>query len=370
MINRRTFFRIGAVGTLSALHGALTERKSLAEAAFPPMEVPPGYAISIRHQSNGIVTGLPLIWAQNAALLLGRDGQLHLLDPAGFENPAVAGPFRPYELDELRSQLNQEFSSGYEIRTTANTLIVQPRGSGNAWPEAMDTFFREFQRELTLRNVRLREAHFPMVSVVYPDEASFARALATQGQSPGTMPLGLYSAFTNRVILIDHGRSSGGVASTIRHEAAHQVAFNQGIHIRLADNPSWFVEGLGAFFETTNGNGAARNADAQSRTNWWRQIYGQFVPTAEVLTQSLERLLERDDLFQEHSDLAYSVSWALTSYLFDRMPQSYNALIERFTQLSPLQSYAKPRRRHDTFAALSVELPLLAQNIHRWINQP
>ncbi len=37
----------------------------------------------------------------------------------------------------------------------------------------------------------------------------------------------------------------------IQHEAAHQVLFNLGAHVRGADNPLWFVEGLACQFEVS-----------------------------------------------------------------------------------------------------------------------
>ncbi len=35
----------------------------------------------------------------------------------------------------------------------------------------------------------------------------------------------------------------------IQHEAAHQMFFNLGVHVRMADNPNWLVEGLACQFE-------------------------------------------------------------------------------------------------------------------------
>ncbi len=35
----------------------------------------------------------------------------------------------------------------------------------------------------------------------------------------------------------------------IQHEAAHQMFFNLGVHVRGADNPNWLVEGLACLFE-------------------------------------------------------------------------------------------------------------------------
>ena len=58
-------------------------------------------------------------------------------------------------------------------------------------------------------------------------------------------------------------------ADTIIHEAAHQTAFNTGVHTRCGDSPRWLVEGLGTMFE-------ARKVRAQRRHD-----IGQ--PIAEVL---------------------------------------------------------------------------------------
>ncbi len=42
----------------------------------------------------------------------------------------------------------------------------------------------------------------------------------------------------------------------IQHEAAHQLLFNLGLHVRGADNPSWLVEGLACQFEVPQANQA------------------------------------------------------------------------------------------------------------------
>ncbi len=67
--------------------------------------------------------------------------------------------------------------------------------------------------------------------------------------------MGYYFPKTNRCVLFEVG--GGGTASTdwsetertIVHEAVHQLAFNTGVHERLADNPQWIVEGLATMFE-------------------------------------------------------------------------------------------------------------------------
>ncbi len=45
--------------------------------------------------------------------------------------------------------------------------------------------------------------------------------------------------------------------SVLQHEAAHQMLFNIGVHVRGAENPRWFVEGLACQFEVPQGGAGA-----------------------------------------------------------------------------------------------------------------
>ena len=61
--------------------------------------------------------------------------------------------------------------------------------------------------------------------------------------------LGYYDPVTNRIYLYDVTAGQADPqkwhvnAETIIHEAAHQTAFNIGIHPRFATSPAWVVEG-------------------------------------------------------------------------------------------------------------------------------
>ena len=61
---------------------------------------------------------------------------------------------------------------------------------------------------------------------------------------PVTCTLGHYDPTTNRVFLFDVTSESGGGdwsenAATIIHEAAHQTAYNVGVHKRFTAAPRW-----------------------------------------------------------------------------------------------------------------------------------
>src|SRR4029078_5567727 len=91
-------------------------------------------------------------------------------------------------------------------------------------------------------------------AVVFPRQIDFWVAGAREGLRPNSAILGYYSPATNRILMFDSAGSSSGAdwttnADTIIHEAAHQSAFNTGVHTRFGDSPRWLAEGLGTMFE-------------------------------------------------------------------------------------------------------------------------
>ncbi len=86
-----------------------------------------------------------------------------------------------------------------------------------------------------------------MVAIVFPDQAAMY-AEFKRLKIDVSRVAGLYSGESNRVMTHDGGRSSS-IAQTVRHEAAHQSAFNSGVHSRVNDMPRWITEGVGQMFE-------------------------------------------------------------------------------------------------------------------------
>ena len=57
------------------------------------------------------------------------------------------------------------------------------------------------------------------------------------------------------------------VAETLRHEAAHQSAFNSGVHSRLTNTPKWISEGIGQMFEPPGMANTRRRVPLAERVN-------------------------------------------------------------------------------------------------------
>jgi hypothetical protein len=321
----------------------------------------PGESVEVDLNSGQRVIGLPLVWERELCLILGRDGQLWQFRPETASAPRPSGTFEVASVGEIKNNLMIEFGQKYDVRSDQSLIVAQPRGAGSKWPDTIDALHRAFQREFLVRGIPLRQGRFPLVAVVFDSQQAFYREVARAGQTPKPGLLGLYSVLSNRMMLYDHGTDGGGVASTIRHEAAHQSAFNLGVHIRLADNPQWFVEGLGTAFEAPGIGSTTGRKDTI-----WKTKFRDLYTSPQGLAEELPVLLERDETFKRNSDRGYALSWALTAYLLDRMPGAYSRLAVEMGTLLPLQDYPAQRRMSHFRKAIGFDVGTLATNLYRW----
>ena len=134
----------------------------------------------------------------------------------------------------------------------------------------------------------------------------------------------------------------------IRHETAHQVLFNAGVHIRGASNPKWVVEGLACLFETPPGpTGTGRAAVNSLRLRDFRSAvaggskkerltwldYERAVAAGRLPPP--QRLITDPGLFDERAggSALYEATWALTRFLLrtqgDRLAAYLRAVVAR-----------------------------------------
>ena len=183
--------------------------------------------------------GKPLTWTANEMFMLGRDGRLYDFDPHDAKNGAKTGPrFIPETMTEMKRDLYREFGQTLDITTTQHYIVVHPRGSKDTWANRFEDLYRSCLQYFRVRGFTPREPEFPLVAIVYRNQADYFAAASASGtpMRPGT--LGHYDPTSNRVYLFDvtGGKDSGDWtqnADTIIHEATHQTAFNVGIHTRF-----------------------------------------------------------------------------------------------------------------------------------------
>lgn len=321
--------------------------------ASPAAAQPPRF-VEATHDGQ-TVSGLQLIRQPNLYLLLGVDGQLHQWPspPAAEDVRLINGRFEPESVVQMRSKLTREFGGSMEVVTSKHYLVVQPAGRGKHWPELFERFHREFLQQMLRRDVDVRRGRFPMVAVVFPDRAAFQREMSRQGQS-GANLAGVYINSSNRVYTYDGGYNEQ-TAEVLRHEAAHQSAFNCNVHSRLTDTPMWITEGLGMMFEPaamTRSDTVAGAAPASSRLHRLalQRLNQRYADRTQSLAYDIGRLVRDDHLFDDDGDTvldAYSIAWLMMFYLAERRPAAFAELLNHTTNRPPLQVYSSAERVED-----------------------
>ena len=136
------------------------------------------------------------------------------------------------------------------------------------------------------------------------------------------------------------------------HEAVHQLAFNTGLQVRLADNPVWFSEGLALYFEPLS---------PRSSTLWTKpgivnaRHHPEFVRCSEVGRAKLPfgELTQVDKPFLDSSTVAtaYAESWALTFFLFRQEKNGMRKFLTNLASRKPLQKVTAEQRVQEFTAA-------------------
>ena len=309
--------------------------------------------------------------AQDGGLLLqSRDGRLWTIDAAQLlQRESHTETFRPWSFDELSRELRNQLGDRFEIVTTRHYVVATSAGKPYAlWCAALfERLLVAFTNYWRQRGLELTEPEFPLIAVVLRNERDFANFASSDVGPQVASAKGYYSIEHNRIVLYDltagdraPAATPGEIArrvaaspfniATVIHEATHQMAFNSGLHTRLADNPLWVTEGMAMYFETP---------DLTSRTGW--KSVGQVNDLRqrqflEALARrrgpgSLRKLLESDQRFTdpEQSGDAYAEAWALTYFLARTRPREYVAYLKRLGE-KPRLVWDEPKDRIQLFA--------------------
>ena len=225
--------------------------------------------------------------ADGNLLLLTPDGQLHTLEKKDIISVEPTEEVMiPLTSEQIYEQLRAELPANFDIYKTRHFLLVH--NTTKIYAEWVGRLFEDLYRRFynywgNARGEELAEPRFPLVALVFSDKASYLRFAQDEiGQAAQSM-IGYYNLKTNRIItydmtgvdgLVPPGRrvSSSQVitqilrqpqaertVSTIIHEAVHQLAYNSGLQVRLADTPTCVSEGMAMFFEAP---------DRNSRVGW------------------------------------------------------------------------------------------------------
>jgi hypothetical protein len=318
------------------------------------------------------VTGTPLFWTEEKVFLLGANAGLIEFAPKDAQNFRQATePFTPLGAAALRNELVREFGGRFEISGTGRYLVVHPVGQKDAWASRFEDLYRSFVHYFSARGFRPNEPRFPLVAVVLGSQQEFQRYAQQEGFKTTQGLMGFYSARTNRVYLYDFTAGKPGVdwtinGETIIHEAAHQTAFNTGVHTRFADSPRWVIEGLGCQFEARGVWNARQFGQREDRVNAYRlAAFRQYMPQRPA--GSLAEFVSSDRQFDRNVEAAYAEAWGLMFFLSETEPRKWIDYLKVTANRKPFEHYRSPERLRDFSAIFGADLRMLEVRFLRFM---
>jgi hypothetical protein len=335
-------------------------------AADPTLEV----------QLNGQrLEGKALAWSAAEVLFLARDGQMHRFPPSAAKQARkLSSAFRCYSPNEMRGMLKAEFGQAFEVTGTGHYLVVHPAGQRDQWAQRFEELYRSFVHYFQVRSWRVPESRFPLVAVVFPTKVQYMEYARRTGSAVSADTLGYYSPVSNRILMYDTESVRGGSEKmnmeTILHEAAHQTAFNTGIHDRQYSPPRWVCEGLGTLFEAP-GVFAPREHPRQSdRLNVYRlERFATYLKRRQS-RGALAEFIATDRLFESDTDAAYAEAWALSFFLAETRPKQYVQYLQRTAGADGKPPGATDGERLQDFAGVfGNNLTLLETHYLRFMSQ-
>lgn len=310
------------------------------------------------------VDGRILVRATDGGLLVeDRAGRLWTIPMRHLDG--VNSTDRPFQLltaDQLGNTLVSEARSAgidaeFSVHETdhyviaASTPHVYSEWTGQLL-ERMQIAFRSYWKN---RHFELHSAPASLPVLILSDQTQFAKMAEFDRTPASAQGQGYFLVTANRVVLFDLTAQDGLVpatniaeiqrrvqqtpasVATVVHEAVHQIAFNQGMHRRYADNPLWLTEGMAMYFEAP---------DLQSRRGW--STIGRVNPgrlsrfrdflKSDRKATSIETLVQDNSRFADPEQAidAYAEAWALTYFLIRTQARKYVDYLKTVAQKQPL----------------------------------
>lgn len=314
------------------------------------------YTVKLTSGDN-VYVGHPIVHNSRETVLMRRNGRIKLFKASEVDRiERVSSSFKPKTARQLRVELQKEFGSKYEVSVTPHYVVVHPPGAYKKWALPFEQFYIRFRQSMTARGMSLQQAEFPMISIVLLNREEYNR-FASKYTSFSFSTAGYYRPFSNRMITYD---ASGGrnrsqtsasfqTMTTVIHEATHQAAHNVGIHPRFFAQPKWFKEGLAGMFEAPGVNNPAENrrpADRISQDNLRAaaRLFDRVDKPGLV-----ELMVRTDGMFDKDAASAYGISWAMSSYLFEKFPRNYVRYI-KLMNMDPADTSWTPDARLKVFS--------------------
>lgn len=332
--------------------------------------------------------GKVVVEALDGGLLMElADQRLEVVDPATIVARERCAPPSPAAAPrDLGRRILAELPAGFDQLATKHYVICFDTSRAYAqWCgalfERLHDAFGNFWRQAGLE---MHEPEQPLVVVIFADRQRYEAFATRDLGAAADRVVGYYNLLSNRVTTFDltgsdmaarnPNRSAGraglkilarpeaaGLVATLVHEATHQVAYNCGLHRRLAPVPLWVSEGIATYFETPD----------LTSDRGWRGIGGVNRPRLEAFLTGnragmLEEIVREDAAFRRADEAisAYARAWALTYFLVQTRKEAFVTYLKNLTQKEPLADESPESRRQEFIDAFgqppeAFEEPLL-----------
>ncbi len=322
---------------------------------------------------KGAVTGKLMHWDTKQFILLGRDGQLLDFDIALAEkSPRFDKPFEPYSHVEFKSQLEKEFGGRYEVTGTGHYMVVHPKGQRKLWSDRFENLYRELTHYFSTRRIPVNRPEYPLVAIVFESRGEFEDYMSNTGVNMGFSLAGFYAFKSNRIALFDSTGGDDSIdwrynAETIVHEAAHQTAYNIGVHNRFTPPPQWLSEGIGTLFEAKGIYAASEFRELEDRINREQvENFRQEFPDG-ISAESLAGIVSDDSVFRANTKAAYAFSWAFTFMVAEKQPRLLSEYLQVTANKKPFTNVGPDERVNDFQSVFGDDMRMVATRLNRFV---
>jgi len=356
--------------------------------------VPPWEAVRVAGpDGDRTVTARVMIEAEDGGLLLEYpDQRLEIAGAADVrERAPLAEPPGDPSPREVAAEVLRSLPAGFDHLATRHYVVCFDTSRAYAqWCAALferlhDAFISYWRHA----GLELEDPQRPLVVVIFADRARYEQSVAGDLGAASDRVVGYYNLMTNRVMTFDltgsdglerrpgrsasragleilASRQASGLVSTLVHEATHQMAFNCGLHRRLAAVPLWVSEGIAIYFETP---------DLESDRGW-RGIGGVNRARREKFLSAprrgwLERLVRGDGDFRDADSAldAYAGAWAATAFLVQTRKAMFVDYLRGLSEKEPLVEDDPDRRLAEFTAAFGDPPAALEEPILKFVTR-
>ncbi len=350
----------------------------------------PRERVAVRAESGPrTLEGTVVVEAVDGGILLEFDDQRYeLLQPDTITSRQPLAGDRPEQTPrDLGQRLLGELPPGFDLHVTKHYVVCFDTSREYAvWCAALfERLFTTFVTFWSNAGLEVRRPDRPLVVVIFADRRDYEAFAARDLGAAADRIVGYYNMLSNRITTFDltgsdavvrpAGRRPGsvgpeilsrpeaaGLVSTLVHEATHQMAFNAGMHRRLAPVPVWVSEGIATCFETpdlTNDRG-------------WRGIGGVNRPRLEHYLKThraggLREIVAGDAAFRaaETGLDAYARAWALTHFLMTTDRDAFAAYLKTIAAKQPCGTDSAEQRLVEFEAAFGRTPDAVEADVHR-----